>query len=642
MTGGYPLAWSVNPPQPGDADHARYVAAQRSEAERLRRLVASTPPAPALAVVEAAEDPRQDPLYEEGEIDIEPEARPASTGPEEGTGRRLSQSAVLLGLATVADVFHTAVGEPYATVPVGDHRETHPIRSEGFRSWLRRGYHEAHKGSVGGQAMQDAIETLVARALFDGPLRTVAVRVAAHAGALYLDLGSEEWEAVEITSAGWRVVTDPPVRFRRPRSMSPLPRPVPGGTLELLRPFLNVGTGDEGERRWRLIVGYLVAALRGEGPYLVMIFVAEQGSGKTTAARVVRALIDPNQSPVRAEPREVRDLLIAARNGWLVVLDNLSSVRDWLSDALCRLSTGGGLSSRQLYTDSEEIVLDAQRPQIITGIEDVATRSDLLDRAIIIDLPRLSDADREPESAFWERFEAARPAILGALLDAASMALAGEAGVRLDRLPRMADATRWVTAAEPALGWEPGSFVRAYTGNRGEAHELALDASALAGALRDLLPESGGAWEGTAGELLEALAIRVGRDDVERLVKRKQWPTSPRGLAGDLRRLAPNLRAVGIEASFERAAGGSRRRTVTLIRAGTGPTGPTVPTDPAERVSRDGAGTMGTQSGTTGTVAVEPAEQGSDGRDDGDGLMQLRSDDGWDPELANDDDGETL
>ena len=111
-----------------------------------------------------------------------------------------------------------------------------------------------------------------------------------------------------------------------------------------------------------LLAAWLVAAFRPHGPYPILVLHGEQGSAKSTTARVLRALLDPNTAPLRGEPRDLRDVMIAASNGWIISFDNLSRIPHWLSDALCRLATGGGFSTRELYTDSEEVLFDAQRP----------------------------------------------------------------------------------------------------------------------------------------------------------------------------------------------------------------------------------------------------------------------------------------
>jgi hypothetical protein len=337
-------------------------------------------------------------------------------------------------LAEDIELFHTPTNEPFATVAVAGHHETHPVRSSALGSWLRRRYWDAYHEPVSGAAFKDAVDTLAARAEFGGETHSVAIRVAAHGGKLYIDLANDDWEAIEIGPVGWRVVTSTPVRFRRSATMEALPVPARGGSLELLRPFVNVADDDG----WHLFVGYLVAAFRPSGPYLVLILHGEQGSAKSTTTRIIRQLVDPSRSPVRAEPREEQDLLIAARNNWVVAFDNVSHLTSWLSDALCRLSTGGGLGKRQLYTDADEIVLDAQRPVVLSGITEMATRGDLLDRAINLEQPTISDTSRRSEDEFWKAFEAVRPQVLGALLDGIAAAIANEHAVVLEHLPRMA------------------------------------------------------------------------------------------------------------------------------------------------------------------------------------------------------------
>src|SRR5262249_4514810 len=154
---------------------------------------------------------------------------------------------------------------------------------------------------------------------------------------------------------------------------------------------------------------------------------------------------------------------------------NLSGLPDFLSDALCSLATGGGLATRELYSDADEKLFAATRPILLNGIEDIATRPDLLDRAVTLTLPTIPEMQRRDEEELFRDFEAVRPRVLGALLDAVSAGLRNRPRVRLTSKPRMADFALWVVAAEPALGWQSGAFLKAYTENRGQANELALE-----------------------------------------------------------------------------------------------------------------------------------------------------------------------
>src|SRR5262249_3288253 len=246
-----------------------------------------------------------------------------------------------------------------------------------------------------------------------GPEHPVYVRVAEAEGKVYVDLADEHCRVVEVDPDGWRVLDRSPVRFRRAAGMRALPEPVRGGTIEELRRLINV----EDDRAWRLLVAWLLMAFSPRGPYPVLVLGGEHGSAKSWSANRLRELVDPNEAPNRAEPREPRDLMIAARNGWVLALDNISGLPTWLSDGLCRLATGSGFATRELHTDDDEVIFSATRPVILNGIGDVATRSDLIDRSLLLTLPAIPEARRRDERELLRAFAVVRPRILGALLD---------------------------------------------------------------------------------------------------------------------------------------------------------------------------------------------------------------------------------
>jgi hypothetical protein len=272
-------------------------------------------------------------------------------------------------------------------------------------------------------------------------------------------------------------------------------------------------------------------------------------------------LIDPNAAPVRALAREERELMIAADHSHLLAFDNLSVLPSWLSDALCRLASGGSFAVRQLYTDDEEVLFQAARPILLNGIEDVIRRADLADRAIFLTLAAIGEDQRRPERELWREFEIARPRILGALLDAAVHGLGELPRVRFEKLPRMADFALWAMACETAF-WPAGTFARAYDANRSAAIESVIDTDLVAACVREIMAERH-SWTGSASDLLRAHADCAG-DDVSR---RKGWPKNPRALAGRLRRAQTFLRVLGIDIAFSREGhAGSRiiwiRRTL--------------------------------------------------------------------------------
>jgi hypothetical protein len=588
-------AWIVDlPGLPPKGDVSDWLDAGGT-ADELRRLLLA-------ASQSAAEVPAAGPRLETAD----PEA-----GDSDGPDVRRSQSTKLVELASGVECFHAPDGVPYARLEHGGHHEVWPLRSSAFRAWLAGAYYRTYRGAASGGAIRDALEVLTARSLFDGSEAPVCVRVAGDGEAIYLDLGDPQWRAVRITPAGWEIVADPPVRFRRPKGLLALPAPARGGSIDLLRPFVNV-RDDDHDAQWHLFVGCLLAAFRPDGPYPILALNGEQGTAKSTTARVHRRLIDPNKSATRPTPRDERDLAIAASNGAIISLDNLSFVPDWLSDALCRVSTGMGFGTRTLYENDEETLFDACRPIVINGIGVLGTKSDLLDRTVELELPRIADTDRRDETAFWAAFERERPAILGALLDGVAGALGCWEQVQLERAPRMADFARWVVAAEPALGWPTGSFLRAYTGNRDAIHEVALDASLIVEPLRVLL--EAGDFGGTATDLLDRLGAIAG----EAAAHRRGWPRNPTALSRELARIAPNLRAVGIE--VERGRGAHGRRSIALRTVPETPS----PASPASHDER--AGDAMPASGDASASedrpsATRPPVPGGGG-DAGDGLWQ--------------------
>src|SRR6266478_3582883 len=449
------------------------------------------------------------------------------------------------------DLFHTAAGTAFADIMVDGHRETWPIRSKRFRGWLRRRYYQATGGALSGQAISLELDLLEARAQFDAPERSVHVRVAEHDGHIFLDLADDHWRAVEIGPEGWRVNRCPPVRFRRPAGILPLPVPEPGGSIEALMPFLNLSSRSD----FVLVVAWLLATLRPGGPYPLLAISGEQGSAKTVLSKMLKALVDPNAAPVRALPREERELMIAANNSHLLGFDNLSGLPAWLSDALCRLASGGSFAVRQLYTDDDEVLFQAARPLLINGIEDVISRADLADRGIFLTLAPIDEQHRRSEAELWREFALARSAILGALLDAAVRGLQTLPGIRLTSLPRMADFALWATACEPAL-WPAGTFARAYDGNRRAAVEAIIETDPVAICIWRLMAD-GGSWTGTASDLLRAAATLAGEG------KSADWPKNPGAFAGRVRRAQTFLRMLGIEISFNRE-GRAGTRTIRI------------------------------------------------------------------------------
>ena len=469
--------------------------------------------------------------------DIEPE-------PEEKKKKR-TVADILVDLVPDDSLFHDADGKAYADVKIDGHRETWAVRSKAFKNHLSFQLFQTRKKTPASQSLQDALGTIEGKALFLGPERAVHVRIGEHDGSIYLDLGRPDWSAIEITAEGWRVVTNPAIRFWRPSGLRPLPEPARDGDVRHLINLLNV----DADKDFKLIVGWLLSALRPSGPYPVMTFGGEQGTGKSTAGRILRSLIDLNVANLRTTARSEQDLIIASKNGWIIALDNQSGVKPWLSDALCRIATGGGFGTRRLYTDDDEILIEVQRPIIINGIEELCTRGDLADRAIVVELPVISQDKRVTEKRLNRLFESANRSILGGLLDAVVSGLKCQDEIKLTNLPRMADAAVWWCACERgrSLPWDEGGILGAFQGSRESIIESFVETDDVAAGIAAYLQTHGHGFEGTASKLLATLNQQRGDDRPS-----KFWPNTPKSLSGRIRRASSFLREYGIAVETRR------------------------------------------------------------------------------------------
>jgi hypothetical protein len=450
------------------------------------------------------------------------------------------------------DLFHSPERIGFADIKINGHRETLSLDSKEFKSFLEHDFYKKTGVAPSPDAVTQTVNILKARATYDAPERPVHVRVAQGDGCFYLDLGDGERRAVEITATGLSVVDNLPVRFRRPAGMRPLPLPERGGSIDDLRQFLNVQDDND----FVLIIMWLLAAFRPQGPYSVLAVSGGHGSAKSSLSKLLRSLVDPHVSPVRSIPSNARDIFIAAKSGHVVPFDNISGLANWISDALCQLATGAGYATRQLRTDSDQVFFEVSRPIILNGIGGFIDRSDLADRTLFVSLPPISRY--RPEDELSKEFDAARPRILGALLDAVARGLRTLPNVCPDNRWRMADFAKFAMACEGALR-SPGTFAAAYSKNREQAIGEMLDADPIADAVVGLM-KSTEKWQGTAGHLLDAIAKVAGSGARER-----GWPKIPGLLSRRLTRSEPLLRRRGIEVTRDRA-GRRGDRLITLTK----------------------------------------------------------------------------
>ena len=443
-------------------------------------------------------------------------------------------------------------GEPYAA-PTEGPRIARLLRGSrvSLGAELAAAYFDARGKAASRSALADALATIEGLAARCEPVELHLRTAQTDGGVVWLDLGHEKGNCVRIDADGWKLTDEPEVLFRRSPVTAPMPEPSPDGDLLALRDLLAL---PEDSGAWPLIVGWLVGTMFPGMPRPVLLLTGEQGSGKSFITRKVAGVLDPAIPPTRCAPRDERDWIAATSASAVVALDNISTVQDWLSDAICRAVTGEGFVRRRLYTDNDVAVTTFRRSIIANGIDLGAYRGDLLDRSIIVELPRIEADRRRTEEDLDREYKRLLPKILAGLLDLTVKVLGELPTVQVHQPPRMADYARILAALDQATG---SRTLDAYRSVGREALSSAVDADHVARAVAAML-DTEGAWTGTATDLLHELDSRQGDGRPP-----KGWPTTPQHLAGRLRCVAPALRADGYVIDAKKTHGGSRIWTLS-------------------------------------------------------------------------------
>jgi hypothetical protein len=413
-----------------------------------------------------------------------------------------------------------------------------------------------------GSALSDCVNVLEGEASEQDP-QPVYLRMARHTDenglpCVVVDMGTETGQAIIITPAGWRIEAQAPVIFRRSELTHPLVEPVPGGSLDGLRALINLSEED-----YRLAIGWVVAAYLTEIPHPILFVQGEQGTAKSNLIRSLLSLVDPQPAADREAPAGQREWAIFARASWAFSFDNVTEIPEWLSNSLCKGVTGDAVLQRALHSDEDIVVFSFQRVIAMTtiGIKG-ALAGDLVDRLLLIEPEvldvRLSEADVRAARA------TALPQALGAVLDLVAAVLRVVPEVQVADLPRMADFARVLAALDHVTGWDT---LATYRAKIADMSMTLIEGNAFAQALYRLITTptfDGGAppehWEGTAGELLAALAEICRRA----AIPLAELPENVQALGVRLSQVAPSLRKVGID--IRRGARSGRRRPLIIRR----------------------------------------------------------------------------
>jgi hypothetical protein len=451
------------------------------------------------------------------------------------TEERQSQASLLVKYVEQRfELFHDQNKDVYARDL--NSGEVRYLNSRQFRDCLLAGFYQDTGKAPRDQSLREALATLAGLGRFHGECSDIHLRTAGANGEYFLDLAAPgSSRAIRFTAGAWEIIDAPPAMFVRPESMQPLLEPIGGGSIEPLWRVANIPHGSR-----LMALAWLIECLRPDTPYPLLELLGEQGSAKSTTQIALRRLIDPNACDLRGAPKSVEDIFVSAGACCLVSYENVSHLPAPMQDALCVLATGGGFAKRKLYSDSEESVICVKRPIVLNGISACVTAQDLVDRAVSIETPVITE--RLEVTDLWRVYEAERATLLGALLDIAvkALALLPQMSIPADERPRLVEFARLGMAVAKATGHSPDDFLQEFNACRQESLARTLDASPVAAAVVDLVEARPYGMTAPVKEILLTL-------EQFRPTGCDSWPRSPKGLGDALRRAAPALRQIDIE-----------------------------------------------------------------------------------------------
>ncbi|MGG4495460.1 hypothetical protein [Brevibacillus reuszeri] len=460
--------------------------------------------------------------------------------------------------------FSSPSGEPYVCLNFEQSSKAMKIKHKNFKGLLTKLFFEETDEAPTSDALNQTLNQFDAIATFTGGVHPVELRVGEHNGNFYYDLSrSGKNSVVEIGKNGWKLTSSSPVYFLATPNMKlqVIPSETEGKLERLLKHIRFKSKDDK-----LLYLVYIVSCFVFDIPHPILILWGEKGAAKSTSSRITRAIVNPAQRDMTSLPTGLHDLGLSLQNNYMPVYDNLSSITPKISDLLCTAATGGGFSTK-FFTNDEETILSFKRCVVLNGINVVASKADLLDRCIMLELDRIDEEERKEERAIVQEFQRDMPIILGGIFDVLSKAMAIYPNVQLDSLPRMADFAKWGYAIAEAIKEGYGrAFLIAYKRNRNLASEEAVSAHPVASAIISLMKTTT-LWEGPVADLLNVLENIAIRERID--TRTKEWPRAPHALSRRINEVMSNLKSCGIDVVI-RHGGTHKIATIQMTPARSG------------------------------------------------------------------------
>lgn len=472
--------------------------------------------------------------------------------------KEVKQSDLIIQLTSDFQFFENELEETFAAVPIDEHWEVLSLKSGKFKKLLTKLYYEKQQSAPSSDGLNEALKVLDMKASFSNQQYKLQKRIAELKGEVFYDLCDTKWRAIKINKQGCSLETSPPILFTRNPNMDEQVEPnlsiQPEELLQLVKKHFRFKKESDAV----LFATYLVTCFIPEIAHVILVLFGEKGAAKSTTMRMVKKIVDPAKQDLLSMPNSKSDLAISISNNYMPCFDNLDALSAEKSDLLCMASTGGAFTKRTLYSDSDETILQFKRCIGLNGINIVATRPDLLDRSVLIELERISKNERKPELQIWRAFEQDIPKFLGAIFNTLSKAMQTHENVSLEEAGRMADFTYWGYAIAEAMGIDGEQFLTAYLTNQDTANEEAISSHPVAVAIIALM-KSRSNWSSSVSELLKELERVAEKEFINTNVK--IWAKDANVLSRRLKEIKSNLEEIGISYDIQNVG---RHKKITL------------------------------------------------------------------------------
>lgn len=422
------------------------------------------------------------------------------------------------------------------------------VKSSEFKKYLRCYYFRKTRKSPSLEAIKQAIDMIEAECEFSGNRKNLDIRVNQYENNFFYDLGSDDWKSVRVSEGNCEVIEQTPAIFYRNNLMKPQVTPNLNVDTAIFLPLLKKHFRFKSEDDLWLYAIYIISSLVPNISHPILLIHGEKGSSKSTTMRLTRELIDPNEIPVTTLPKNKDDLAINFSKNYMPSFDNLTTFSREMSDLLCMGVTGGAITKRTLYSDTDETVISFKRTIMMNGISVVATQPDLLDRCLLLELMRIPQTEYKTEDEVFNQFNSDKADMLGAMFQVLAKAKALYKDLKLTKVFRLADFTFWGYAIAEELGLGGDGFIKILQSKQQNATLEAIDSNIVASLLLMMMRDRG-EYRSSIAQLLEALRNTALQNGVN--ITTRNFPTLPRVLSVRLKEIKSNLEEIGITYSIK-------------------------------------------------------------------------------------------